>query len=131
MLESEADTAAEFYKTIIGILVANHGQLITYLDAGSLDEALLGIALRCAIARIAAIDIELVGTVSEVQVTIVVLFTSPSSGRNVGHVGIVVDVDPITHTFNFIHASTSDGVKISNSNEGFYARRFVGVRRVF
>lgn len=59
-----------------------------------------------------------------------VFFTSPRSGRNVGHVGIVVDVDPITNTFNFIHASTSDGVKISNSNDGFYARRFIGVRRV-
>ena len=68
---------------------------------------------------------------SEMQRGDLVFFTSPSSGRNVGHVGIVVDVDPITHTFNFIHASTSDGVKISNSNEGFYARRFVGVRRVF
>ena len=59
-----------------------------------------------------------------------VFFTSPSSGRNVGHVGIVVDVDPINRTFNFIHASSSEGVKISNSNDGFYARRFIGVRRV-
>jgi cell wall-associated NlpC family hydrolase len=59
-----------------------------------------------------------------------VFFTSPNSGRNVGHVGIVVDVDPITRTFNFIHASSKSGVKISNSSEGFYARRYVGVRRV-
>ena len=67
---------------------------------------------------------------SEMQRGDLVFFTSPRSGRNVGHVGIVVDVDPITNTFNFIHASTSDGVKISNSNDGFYARRFIGVRRV-
>ena len=67
---------------------------------------------------------------SEMQRGDLVFFTSPSSGRGVGHVGIVVDVDPITHTFNFIHASSSEGVKISNSNEGFYARRFIGVRRV-
>lgn len=60
-----------------------------------------------------------------------VFFTSPRSGRKVGHVGIVVDVDPINNTFNFIHASSSEGVKISNSNDGFYARRFIGVRRVF
>lgn len=59
-----------------------------------------------------------------------VFFTSPRSGRKVGHVGIVVDVDPINNTFNFIHASSSEGVKISNSNDGFYARRFIGVRRV-
>jgi cell wall-associated NlpC family hydrolase len=60
-----------------------------------------------------------------------VFFTSPGSGRSVGHVGIVVDVNPANNTFRFIHASSSDGVKISNSTDGFYARRFVGVRRVF
>ena len=60
-----------------------------------------------------------------------VFFTSPRSGRKVGHVGIVVDVDPINNTFNFIHASSSEGVKISNSNDGFYASRFIGVRRVW
>ena len=67
---------------------------------------------------------------SEMQRGDLVFFTSPNSGRNVGHVGIVVDVDPITRSFNFIHASSSSGVKITNSNDGFYARRFIGVRRV-
>jgi cell wall-associated NlpC family hydrolase len=67
---------------------------------------------------------------SEMKRGDLVFFSSPNSGRGVGHVGIVVDVDPITRTFNFIHASTSEGVKISNSSEGFYARRFIGVRRV-
>ena len=67
---------------------------------------------------------------SEMQRGDLVFFTSPRSGRGVGHVGIVVDVDPITNTFRFIHASSSEGVKISNSNDGFYARRFIGVRRV-
>lgn len=67
---------------------------------------------------------------SEMQRGDLVFFTSPRSGRNVGHVGIVVDVDPLTQTFSFIHASTSKGVVITNSSDGFYARRFVGVRRV-
>lgn len=67
---------------------------------------------------------------SQMQRGDLVFFTSPRSGRNVGHVGIVVDVDPDTQTFRFIHASTSEGVKISNSTDGFYARRFIGVRRV-
>ena len=67
---------------------------------------------------------------SEMQRGDLVFFTSPGSGRGVGHVGIVVDVDPITRTFNFIHASSKEGVKISNSNDGYYARRFIGVRRV-
>ena len=67
---------------------------------------------------------------SEMQRGDLVFFTSPRSGRSVGHVGIVVDVDPLTQTFSFIHASTSKGVVITNSSDGFYARRFVGVRRV-
>ena len=67
---------------------------------------------------------------SEMQRGDLVFFTSPSSGRSVGHVGIVVDVDPLTHSFNFIHASSSGGVKISNSTDGFYASRYIGVRRV-
>ncbi len=58
-----------------------------------------------------------------------VFFTSPSSGRSIGHVGIVVDVDPMSGSFNFIHASTK-GVKVSNSNEAYYSRRYVGARRV-
>ena len=67
---------------------------------------------------------------SEMQRGDLVFFTSPRSGRNVGHVGIVIDVDPLTQTFSFIHASTSKGVTITNSSDGFYARRFIGVRRV-
>ena len=59
-----------------------------------------------------------------------VFFTSPHSGRNVGHVGIVMDFDPITDTFTFIHASSKGGVKISHSNDGNYNRRYIGVRRV-
>ena len=58
-----------------------------------------------------------------------VFFTSPRSGRSIGHVGIVVDVDPMSGSFNFIHASTK-GVKVSNSNEAYYSRRYVGARRV-
>ena len=58
-----------------------------------------------------------------------VFFTSPRSGRSIGHVGIVVDVDPESGSFNFIHASTK-GVKVSSSKEAYYSRRYVGARRV-
>lgn len=67
---------------------------------------------------------------SEMQAGDLVFFTSPRSGRNVGHVGIVLSFDPVTDTFTFIHASTKQGVKISKSTEGYYQRRYVGVRRV-
>lgn len=66
---------------------------------------------------------------NELQSGDLVFFTSPRSGGNVGHVGIVVDVDPITGSFDFIHASLR-GVKVSNSRESYYARRYLFGRRV-
>lgn len=57
-----------------------------------------------------------------------VFFTSRSSGKNVGHVGIVVNANNETGDFEFIHASIK-GVRIS-SCEGYYANRYVGARRV-
>ncbi len=57
-----------------------------------------------------------------------VFFTSRSSGKNVGHVGIVVSADNEKGTFKFIHASIK-GVKISDF-EGYYVPRYLGARRV-
>lgn len=57
-----------------------------------------------------------------------VFFTSRSSGKNVGHVGIVVSANNETGEFEFIHASIK-GVRI-NSCEGYYAQRYVGARRI-
>lgn len=58
-----------------------------------------------------------------------VFFTSRSSGRNVGHVGIVWDVNPETGAFRFIHSSTRHGVIITDF-AGYYVKRFVGAKRV-
>lgn len=66
----------------------------------------------------------------EMQRGDLVFFTSPGSRHGVGHVGIVMDYDPINNTFTFIHASSKNGVKISNSTDGYYSQRYVGVRRV-
>ena len=57
-----------------------------------------------------------------------VFFTSRSSGKNVGHVGIVVSADNKTGKFQFIHASIR-GVKISEF-EGYYVSRYIGARRI-
>ena len=57
-----------------------------------------------------------------------IFFTSRSSGNNVGHVGIIWDVDKATGTIKFIHASVK-GVRISEV-EGYYERRFVGIKRI-
>lgn len=57
-----------------------------------------------------------------------VFFTSRSSGKNVGHVGIVVSADNETGEFKFIHASIK-GVKVSEC-EGYYQKRYVGAKRI-
>ncbi len=69
-------------------------------------------------------------TRSELRCGDLVFFSSPRSGRGVGHVGIVVDVDPITQAFSFIHASSTSGVKVSQSTDSNYSRRYIGARRV-
>lgn len=66
---------------------------------------------------------------SELRTGDLVFFTSPRSGKSIGHVGIVVDYDPMNGNFSFIHASTT-GVRVSQSNEPFYSRRYVGARRI-
>ncbi len=59
-----------------------------------------------------------------------VFFTGRTSKSNrVGHVGIVISVDNEKGTFKFIHASTSQGIKI-DSNDGYYSRRYIGAKRV-
>ena len=59
-----------------------------------------------------------------------VFFGGRGSHRSVGHVGIVTDVDPEGNKFSFVHASSSDGVRISSSNETYYSRRYIGARRI-
>lgn len=57
-----------------------------------------------------------------------VFFTSPRSGKAVGHVGIVWSVNAETGDFQFIHASVR-GVKISDF-KGYYVPRYVGAKRI-
>ena len=57
-----------------------------------------------------------------------VFFTSRRSGKNVGHVGIVVSADNESGDFKFIHASVK-GVKVSDF-EGYYLGRYVGALRI-
>ncbi len=58
-----------------------------------------------------------------------VFFTGRNRKGGVGHVGIVVSVDKEKGTFKFIHASTSQGIRIDN-NAGYYDGRYLGARRI-
>lgn len=68
--------------------------------------------------------------VKDLRIGDLVFFTGRNrrSGR-VGHVGIVVSADNEKGSFKFIHASTSQGIKI-DSNTGYYDGRYLGARRV-
>lgn len=58
-----------------------------------------------------------------------VFFGGSRSSHTVGHVGIVTEADAATGSFKFIHAS-STGVKIDDSSQTYYSRRYIGARRV-
>jgi len=61
---------------------------------------------------------------SNLQLGDIVLFNNDANTK-IGHVGIYVG------NGNFIHASNpSDGVKITTLESGYYAKRYVGARRV-
>ena len=53
-----------------------------------------------------------------------------NKGKTVNHVGIVTQVNPEDGTFSFIHASTSRGVRIDSSTDGYWTRRFMNARRI-
>lgn len=47
-----------------------------------------------------------------------------------GKEGMVLDYDKKTGTFTFIHASCSEGIEIQRSSADYYARRYIGARRI-
>lgn len=70
------------------------------------------------------------GDISTLQKGDLVLFSGSRVSNNIGHVGIFIELDPSGESFSFIHASISDGVRISHSDEDYYRKRFRAVRRV-
>lgn len=60
-----------------------------------------------------------------------VFFKGSNSRRaRVGHVGLVTEVYP-DGRFKFIHASTSQGIREDWSSSPYYAKRYMGARRIY
>ena len=69
--------------------------------------------------------------VNELQPGDLVFFNGRRAGGDrIGHVGIVTSVDNENSTFEFIHASSSQGVTVSKSTEAYYVKRYVKACRV-
>ena len=73
---------------------------------------------------------ESVDNISDLQRGDLVFFGGRRSTKSVGHVGIVVDVDPVANTFTFIHASRKKGIAIDESSATYYAKRYIGAKRI-
>ena len=69
-------------------------------------------------------------SISDLQRGDLVFFGGRRSTKSVGHVGIVVDVDPVANTFTFIHASRKKGIAIDESSAVYYAKRYIGAKRI-
>lgn len=70
-----------------------------------------------------------IARISDLKKGDLVFFGGRGNARSVGHVGIVKEVDPSGNNFSFVHASIK-GVKVSNSSEAYYSRRYIGARRI-
>ena len=66
----------------------------------------------------------------EAQPGDLIFFSGSRAGKTVGHVGIITEINPITGTISFIHASTSKGVRIDTLNDAYYSRRYIGIKRI-
>ena len=67
---------------------------------------------------------------NEAQPGDLIFFSGRSAGKNIGHVGIVIEPADENGNVKFIHASTSNGVRIDSSDDAYYAKRFLGIRRI-
>jgi len=61
-----------------------------------------------------------IARISDLKKGDLVFFGGRGNSRSVGHVGIVMDVDPSGNNFSFVHAA-SGGVKVSDSSEAYYS----------
>lgn len=67
---------------------------------------------------------------NEVKPGDLLFFNGRAIGKRIGHVGIAVEQNPVTGEITFIHSAVGGGIRIDKTTSPYYARRFVGVRRI-
>ena len=69
---------------------------------------------------------------SNLKVGDLVFFSGSAASKTIGHVGMVISVDPKNKDFRFIHASPKGGIRVDDfAGQPYYVRRYKGARRVF
>ena len=59
-----------------------------------------------------------------------VFFGKRQGVREIGHIGIVIDVDLMRCDFSFIHCATTNGVEIQKFHHPYYLMRYMTARRI-
>jgi len=75
-------------------------------------------------------DYPRVESFADLQLGDLVFFGVRNSVRDIGHVGIVTEIDRERGFFWFIHASTSHGVEIQRSTHPYFMMRYMGAVRI-
>ena len=73
---------------------------------------------------------EMIGSLADLQKGDLLIFGARGNPRRQGHAGIFIGMDSTGTNFSFIHAAVHGGITISNLNETYYKKRFLGARRI-
>ena len=71
-----------------------------------------------------------VDDVQELRRGDLVFFGKRQGVREIGHIGIVVDVDLMRCNFTFIHCAVSGGVELQKFSHPYYLMRYMTARRI-
>ena len=71
-----------------------------------------------------------ISNIQELQRGDLVFFGKKKGVRDIGHIGIVVDVDLLHSNYTFIHCGTSAGVTIAQYSHPYFLMRYITSRRI-
>ena len=71
-----------------------------------------------------------VSRIHDLQKGDLVFFGKKRGVRDIGHIGIVVEMDPVHSDFLFIHCGTSSGVELRHYSYPYFLMRYITARRI-
>ena len=71
-----------------------------------------------------------VSRIHDLQKGDLVFFGKKRGVRDIGHIGIVVEMDPVHSDFLFVHCGTSSGVELRHYSYPYFLMRYITARRI-